>query len=230
MKNRSLFTKKIAGTFLFLSLAAGTFSQTKYSSAEVNSFDRLIMNPYSKTLDYLGTGFEAATLLASAVLFAAPRQDYWKIGVEYAETIAFAYGAKELAKLCVSRPRPYIYFDGAPKSKIDDGDWDDSFFSGHATLSFASAGFTTFMFCQYFPESPWKIPVISASYLLATTTSVLRLASGNHFMTDVLCGALVGSAIGYLVPFVNSFWWKPSQTDKVQISFSPLGFSVNFKF
>ena len=67
MKNRSLFTKKIAGTFLFLSLAAGTFSQSKYSSAEVNSFDRLIMNPYSKTLDYLGTGFEAATLLASAV-------------------------------------------------------------------------------------------------------------------------------------------------------------------
>ena len=86
------------------------------------------------------------------------------------------------------------------------------------------------MFCQYFPDSPWKIPVISASYLLAATTAGLRLASGNHFFTDVLCGAVVGSAIGYLVPYVNSFWWKPTQTDKAQFSVSPLGFSASFRF
>lgn len=227
---KSIFSKKVAAFILFLSLAANAFSQTKLSQAEVNNFDQLIMNPYSKSLDYLGTGFEALTLFTPAVLFAAPSQDYWKIGLEYAVTIAFAYGTKELAKLCVSRPRPYMYFDNVPQNKIDDGDWDDSFFSGHATLSFAAAGFTTFMFCQYFPDSPWKIPVISASYLLAATTAGLRLFSGNHFFTDVLCGAVVGSAIGYLVPYVNSLWWKPTQTDKAQFSVSPLGFSASFRF
>lgn len=76
------------------------------------------MNPYSKGLDYLGTGFEAVTLLTPVVLLSAPSQDYWKIGVEYAQTIGFAYVAKELAKLCVSRPRPYMYFDNAPQNKI----------------------------------------------------------------------------------------------------------------
>ncbi len=227
---KSISSKKVAAFILFLSLAASAFSQTKLSSSKVNNFDRPIMNPYSKTLDYLGTGFEALTLLTPAVLFAAPSQDYWKIGVEYAETIAFAYGAKELAKLCVSRPRPYMYFDNAPQNKINDGDWDDSFFSGHATLSFAAAGFTTFIFCHYYPDSPWKIPVISASYLLAATTAGLRLASGNHFLTDVLCGAVVGSAIGYLVPYVNSLWWRPTQTDRTQFSVSPLGFSASFRF
>ena len=227
---KSFLIRKNAVIVLLFSLAASVFSQPKFSSSEVNNFDRLIMNPYSKTLDYLGTGFEAVTLLTPAVLFAAPSQDYWKIGLEYAQTIAFAYGAKELAKLCVSRPRPYMYFDNVPQNKIENGDWDDSFFSGHATLSFAAAGFTTFMFCQYFPDSPWKIPVISASYLLAATTAGLRLASGNHFLTDVLCGAVVGSAIGYLVPYVNSFWWKPAQTDKAQFSVSPLGFSASFRF
>ena len=227
---KSFLIKKNAVIVLLFSLAASVFSQPKFSSSEVNNFDRLIMNPYSKTLDYLGTGFEAVTLLTPAVLFAAPSQDYWKIGVEYAETIAFAYGAKELAKLCVNRSRPYMYFDNAPQNKIDNGDCDDSFFSGHATLSFAAAGLTTFMFCQYFPDSPWKIPVISASYLLAATTAGLRLASGNHFLSDVLCGAVVGSAIGYLVPYVNSFWWKPTQTDKAQFSVSPLGFFASFRF
>lgn len=225
-----IFIKKIFGAFIFLFMTATVFSQPKFSSAEVNKFDRMIMNPYSKKMDYAGTGFEVATLLAPAVLFAAPTQDYWKIGIEYAETIAFAYGVKELAKLCVSRPRPYMYFNNAPQNKIDDGDWNDSFFSGHATLSFAAAGFTTFMLCQYFPDSPWKIPVISATYILATTTSILRLFSGNHFLTDVLCGAAVGSAIGYFVPFVNSLWWKPSKKDKTKISISPLGFSASIKF
>ncbi len=231
---RSISAKKTAATILFFSLAACAFSQTELSPAEVNPFDRLIMNPYSETLDHLGTCFEAAALLTPAALLSAPSQDYWKIGIEYAETLAFTYGAKELAKLCVSRPRPYMYYDNAPQNRIDEGDWDDSFFSGHTTLSFAAAGFTTYMLCQYFPDSPWKIPVISASYLLAATTAGLRLASGNHFMTDVLCGAAAGTAIGFLVPYVNSLWWKSSQTfpqtDKVKLSVSPLGFSVSCRF
>lgn len=123
-----------------------------------------------------------------------------------------------------------MYFDNTPQNRIAEGDWDDSFFSGHATLSFCRRRFYDFLFCQYFPDSPWKIPVISASYLLATTTTCLRLASGNHFLTDVLCGAFVGSAIGYLVPFVNSFWWKLTSTDNASLSISPLGFTASFKF
>lgn len=191
---KSFLIKKNAVIVLLFSLAASIFSQPKFSSSEVNNFDRLIMNPYSKTLDYLGTGFETVTLLTPAVLFTAPSQDYWKIGLEYAQTIAFAYGAKELAKLCVSRPRPYMYFDNVPQNKIENGDWDDSFFSGHATLSFAAAGFTTFMFCHYFPNSPWKIPVIAASYLLATSTAGLRLAS-----------RMPGRKIGYFFGAILSF-------------------------
>lgn len=226
---KSHHRKIILISVLLISLFSKVFAQTKLDPIDVNGFDRLIMNPYSKTLDYAGTGFEVMTLLTPAVLFAAPSEDYWKIGVEYAETMAFAYGIKELAKHCVSRPRPYMYFDGAPQSKIDDGDWDDSFFSGHTTLSFAAASFTTFMMCQYFPDSPAKIPVITMAYSLACTTAILRLASGNHFLTDVLCGALAGSAIGFLVPWVNSFWLKPTLPDNCDLAVSPLGFSVCFR-
>lgn len=200
---------------------------------EVNSFDRLLMNPYSKGLDYTGTAFEAATCLSPLVMFSAPPADYWKIGLEYVETMALAFGVKELCKLLVERPRPYMYFDGAPEIKIQNGDCNDSFVSGHSTLAFAATTFTTFMFCSYFPESEYKIPVIIGSYSLALVTAGLRIASGNHFMTDVICGAVIGSAVGFLVPWINSFWIKTSTSsysNSVLMNISPSVFSVKVKF
>ena len=119
----------------------------------------------------------------------------------YAETMLFAYGFKELAKAVFDRPRPYMYFDDFPIEEIQKGDWNSSFFSGHTTLSFAAATFTTYVFCKYKPESKWKIPVIATSYTLAAATAAMRILSGNHFLTDVAIGAVVGSITGLLIPF-----------------------------
>lgn len=218
--------------FLFV---GNVFSQQinfdSFKRDDVNAFDRLIMNPYSKPLDYAGTATTGLALLLPAILLTAPSKDYWKIVVEYAETFALAYGVKELCKFCVNRARPYMYFYGAPENKILEGDWNKSFISGHTTLSFAAAGFTSFLFCKYFSNSPWKIPVIVSSFALASLTAGLRLASGNHFMTDVLCGAVIGTGIGILVPFLNSLWIKPSyKSEKVQVTGSPMGFVIQAKF
>jgi len=232
MKNKKILFSIICSVVLITS----GFAQQKslpdqFDKADVNGFDRLIMNPYSKSLDNAGTAMTGLSLLAPSVLFAAPTEDYWKIGIEYAETITLAYGVKELCKLCVSRARPYMYFDGAPENKIAEGDWDDSFISGHTTLSFAAAAFTSFLFCQYFPESQWKVPVCVSAFALAGVTAVLRLGSGNHFMTDVICGAVVGTGIGILVPWLNSFWIKPSyKSENFQMMILPAAFSVQIKF
>ena len=210
--------------FLFSSLSFATLN-----IEEVNAFDRPFMNPYSKTLDYAGTGFEIASVLSPCFLFNTPAQDYWKIGVEYAETMVLAFGAKELAKLCVDRARPYMYFDGAPESEIAKGDHLNSFFSGHTTLSFAAAGFTTYHALKYYSNDNWyKWVAIGTSYTLCTTTAILRLASGNHFMTDVLTGAAVGTAIGFFVPWVNHFWFKHTYPlpENVEAVVTPLSLNV----
>ena len=202
-----------------------------YKKDDVNAFDRLIMKPYSKSLDYVGTAMTGLTLLTPTALFAAPTEDYWKIGVEYVETMALAYGIKELCKFCVNRARPYMYFDGAPENKIEKGDWNNSFISGHTTLSFAAAGFSSYLFSQYFSDSSWKSPVVASSFALASITAGGRLASGNHFMTDVLCGAVIGTGVGILVPFLNSFWIKPAyKSENIQVKCSPLGFLVQVNF
>lgn len=176
-----------------------------FSKDNINSLDRFFMQPYSKTFDDIGTITQFASLLTPALLMAAPMEEWCTIGVMYAESVFLSYGLKELAKNLVNRPRPYMYFDGAPEKDIEEGDWNKSFFSGHTTLSFTGATFASYVFSKYFPDSNMKIPVIVGSYAFATTTAILRMASGNHFFTDVLTGAVVGTLSGFLVPYLHSF-------------------------
>ena len=122
----------------------------------------------------------------------------------YAEAFLLANGIKELTKTFVSRPRPYMYFDGYPQKKLDEGDWDDSFFSGHTALAFTGAAFTSYVFAKYNPDSPWRFAVAAGTYTLAAATGIMRVAGGNHFVTDVLVGAAVGTACGILVPWLHT--------------------------
>lgn len=190
--------------------------------------DRSFMAPYSKSLDTVSSVLQYSCLLFPAVLFAAGPSEYLNIGVMYLEALSWAYGLKELAKITVSRPRPYMYFAGAPQNEIDYYDWDNSFFSGHTTASFCGATFASYLFCTYFPESPWKIPVVAGSYALAATVACLRVAGGNHFISDVVTGAIVGTACGFLIPFLHSFN-ATNETRNVALNVSPLCFSVGIK-
>ena len=191
--------------------------------SQVNKFDRIAMNPYSKPLDDTATVLNYISM-ASPALLAINRNggDIATLGVMYLETMAGAYASKEILKKVIDRPRPYTYFEGAPEDEIDD--WNNSFPSGHTTLSFASAGFISYVFSHYYPDSKWKAPVIAASYSLATATAVLRIMSGNHFMTDVLAGAVLGTIWGIGVPMLHTLG------DNVEMGVTPfaLAFSVSF--
>ena len=207
---------------------------SKLDKAEVNKIDKILMRPYSKKFDLLGTGFELATAITPLVFLSVPTTEWTTIAGMYAETMLFAYGVKEFAKAVFDRPRPYMYFDDFPIEEVQKGDWNSSFFSGHTTLSFAAATFTTYVFCKYKPESKWKIPVIAISYTLAAATAGLRILSGNHFATDVAVGAVVGSITGLLIPFWH--YVNPENpmgvigdTDSAYLSVAPTALSFTVK-
>ncbi len=141
--------------------------------------------------------------------------------VMFAETMAISHTVAHITKGLVLRTRPYMYYD--VDEAIED-DWNRSFYSGHTTMAFAAATFTSYTFCNYFPESHWKIPVIAGSYALAAATGVIRVQAGCHFATDVIVGALTGATIGFLVP-----WCHKISTEKLQLSLLPLGASVRYK-
>ena len=58
------------------------------------------------------------------------------------------------------------------------------------------------------------------------------MCSGNHFATDVITGAVIGTACGFLVPFFHSQTFDNlfNKNDKVQVAASPLSFNIQVRF
>lgn len=219
----------------FFHIKDSDFDAADLDKSKIPALDQLFMQPYRKPFDYIGTGFEAIALLSPFVFYTVPKTEWMTISVMYAESLMFAYGIKQWGKLLVPKARPYMYFSDYPQKKVDDGDWNCSFPSGHTTLSFTAAAFTSYVFCQYFPESKWRYGVVGISFGVATTTAILRMVSGNHFFTDVMTGAVIGTACGLVVPFLHSTdfykrFEKKQKEDKVSFALSPLGFEFAYKF
>ncbi|WP_020614740.1 phosphatase PAP2 family protein [Sediminispirochaeta bajacaliforniensis] len=204
-------------------------------SSQVNGFDQLLMNSYSSAIDKLGTYFGIVSILTPTILLVAPMDQWLTIGTMYAETITLAYGFKELGKICINKARPYMYFEGFPKDAVNDHDWNKSFPSGHTTMSFAGASFTSLVFSKYFPNSKWKIPVIASSYVIAFSTAACRVASGDHFLTDVIAGAIAGTACGFFVPWIHSLNINTQKvgtnsTYDVSVQAIPMGAVLSIKY
>lgn len=201
---------------------------SSFDKNSIPAIDRPFMNQYSKRIDKIATFTQFGALLSPAILMTTNKSEWFTIGAMYAESVIWAYGLKELGKLIVNRARPYMYFENYPEEKINDYDWANSFPSGHTTLSFVGASFTSYVFSKYFPDSKWKWVVTSSSFAIATTTGILRLLSGNHFLTDVISGAVIGTLCGFSIPFFHTIFPK-KQNENVQILASPTSFSINIK-
>ena len=180
----------------------------KQNRNNVPSFDRPLMAPYSKPLDIV-SDYGVYGILLLPILSVVPnignKNTLLTYTVMYAEAFLLTAGPKDLLKNAVIRYRPYVYADGIPSGK--EHDYDNSFPSGSTAYAFLGAGFLSATFSHEFPESPWKIPVIAGSYTLAAGIASMRIASGSHFLSDVLAGAAIGSLYGWLIPM---FHRKPS--------------------
>jgi membrane-associated phospholipid phosphatase len=118
--------------------------------------------------------------------------------VVYAETLAVTTGLQNLANFIVARPRPRTYA-GDP-AYVSAGEGYLSFYAGHVSIAFAGLSMTAFTIRQRYGEKVWPWVV---GGLIATSVAVDRVASGDHFPTDVTVGALVGTGVGLAVPWLH---------------------------
>jgi membrane-associated phospholipid phosphatase len=103
----------------------------------------------------------------------------------------------QVAKFTAARQRPYAYY-GAPTGAADDR---LSFWSGHAALTFTVAAASgTVARLDGDPAWPW---IYAIGFTAAAGTSYLRLAAEKHWLSDVLVGAAVGTAVGFTVPLLH---------------------------
>lgn len=202
---------------------------------DLNFLDRIAVFGYNGVVDKVST-FATIGLLAAPGVYSLLKGDaMWGYGLMYFETVAMTYGLKELAKNLVVRERPYVYGSGAPAEEFSNGDYCRSFPSGHTALAFASATFLAVVMGFDDSASPWRVPVCIGSYAVALGVAASRVLSGNHYITDVLVGALIGAACGAAVPLLHLGDFDSSNSSKEASStatfgIAPTGIAFGFSF
>lgn len=113
------------------------------------------------------------------------------------ETVSANALLNQIVKYTVARERPFSRHAAAPSPTPDAR---LSFYSGHTSMSFslaAAAGTVAHLRDYRLAPIAW-IPGAA----VAAFTGYLRIAADKHYLSDVLVGAMVGTAIGVLLPVV----------------------------
>ncbi|MGM0576661.1 MAG: phosphatase PAP2 family protein [Myxococcota bacterium] len=143
------------------------------------------------------------------------------------EAMAAAMTINQIFKMTAQRPRPSVYADHSNPQRISYGD-SLSFYSGHTSMAFAGAVATARTWSLRHPESEAKPAMWSACLALAVATGVGRVAGGKHFWSDVLVGAVAGSAAGWLVPTFHLKDGDRVAANDTRVQFMPTGLRVDF--
>jgi len=116
-------------------------------------------------------------------------------GLIMLESASVAMLANQVVKFIALRRRPYTRAADYGEKASDDH---LSFYSGHTTTAFALAVSGAMLYDMKGGSHPGA--VWTTALVLATGVGYLRIAADKHYFSDVLVGALVGAAAGYLVP------------------------------
>ncbi len=196
---------------------------------DINLADKSLMFAYGKTLDDVSTIGAYLALMIPGVTVMGKLTDVNALltyGAMYGEAFLLTLGTKDLLKAAVSRNRPYTYLGSIPIEEEDD--YFNSFPSGHTAFAFLGATFFATTLSFEYPSAKWRVPAISLGYALAAGIGTLRVLSGNHFPTDVLGGAIIGSFYGWLIPRMHL-----EHNEKrmgISIAPKPNGFAVGLSF
>ena len=121
----------------------------------------------------------------------------------YLQNIITTYSVSHLTKAMFRRYRPYSYNTEVEDEIRSRPGATLSFFSAHTSVSFASAVFLSTTFNKYNPNSNLTPYIWGSSLLIASAVGYFRYAAGQHFPTDIIAGAIVGSVVGYLIPLIH---------------------------
>ena len=146
------------------------------------------------------------------------------------EAVAFNNGINGLVSGIASRERPYrdmcVGTDATELQDCRTSKRYRSFYSGHTSTAFTVAGLTC-MHHHYLPLYGGGIAdtlICIGTFGIAAGTGLMRISGDQHWGTDVITGALMGTFSGLAVPYFLHYRTgdlPDVEGDKVSISFIP---------
>jgi len=153
--------------------------------------------------------------LAPALLFFDPkiREDWLDITIMYFETQAinlnvYVWGGP----VFTSRVRPLVYIEEEPDDFKLGPSAQDSFFSGHTSMTAGASFFMAKVISDYHPElGSKKWLLYSAALVPPAIVGYCRYRGFKHFPTDILIGTAVGAVVGVAVPQLHKITSKMNE-------------------
>lgn len=149
---------------------------------------------------------------ASAASAGTSRWEIVEDLVAFGEAVVVSQALTAVAKTTALRLRPDAWAAGGASTSTDV----HSFFSGHTSATFASAAAAT-QITRLRGRPAWRwIAVVG--FAGAAATGWLRVASDEHWLTDVVAGAAVGTAAGVTVPLLVL---RPASAQSPRVTLAP---------
>ncbi len=170
------------------------------------AFDAPVERNFSPTAMSLSDGLLAASVLVPvAAQIGASGTQFGNTMLVYGESLSLSLWLNSAVKYTVLRARPYTHNPNPLVKKLMAGHRRDenlSFYSGHASTAFTALVSGGLVFsATHEADEDERHAFWAVQAALAGATSHLRVRAGKHYYSDVLVGAVVGSALGVLVPY-----------------------------
>jgi membrane-associated phospholipid phosphatase len=177
------------------------------SSSAVSAVDRYPIGRKSNFTDQISNAAELVVTLGPVLLDALDVRSsggnwrgYADDMMVLAQVMALNGALNQLVKLAVRRPRPTVYDVPASNPDVNVPGNYLSFYSGHTSTAFAAGMAYATTFSLRHPQSLSRGQVYGVAGVAAATVGVLRVLAGQHYPTDVIAGAAVGTALGLFIP------------------------------
>ncbi|MGB0869925.1 MAG: phosphatase PAP2 family protein [Flavobacteriales bacterium] len=179
------------------------------SESDVPKFERWVLNQNSNQFstwhNRSDVVMRTSLILPAVFLFNKRIKDQWlDYSLLYLKTQAFSANFYTLGVPQFYRKlRPEVYYTDLSLEHRTGVRKANSFFSGHTSVTATSMFFMASVYHDLYPERNFVLPLAVAT-LTTGYVAMGRLKAGKHFLTDVLSGAIIGGAIGYLTPHFHS--------------------------
>ena len=159
----------------------------------LNAYHPFLLNVFFINYTFMGDGIFALCLIAAIFFYYKRKQQ----GLALLYSFLISGLIVQVIKNLVDSPRPKLFFEAGQYLHFIDGVSlanNSSFPSGHTATAFAIATVMALMM----KDKTWQLLILIAAVLVGYS----RIYLAQHFLLDVIIGALVGSTSGILAVYL----------------------------